>query len=395
MAVFKDERKLSPEYVPERLPFRERELEQLIHYFSSVVRDEKPFHTRVVITGAVGTGKTSLTKLFGMTAEKEGRKNGYNVKYVHINCRKQGTAYAVLAKISEELCIGLPKRGFSIAEMLAAVVKSLNATGTRVILCLDEVEALISKEGAQPLYSLTRAMEDEDGENMVSLIVVLRDPEFLKRFDPSTASSLGNTVIHLEEYGFDQLFEILRYRAGESFREGVISDEVLEFIAQIASDRRDTRYAIELLWRSGKLAELDGSGSITAEHVRKAAASVYPTIRRENLSYLRADERLILLASARPLSGNKTSITSKELYQFYRVVCEEMGFDPYGYTFYREKLQHLQDLGYLRLSIKSSNKGRRTYIYLPGIPATLLEKELIGSFSKEHSTQTLRENEDT
>jgi Cdc6-like AAA superfamily ATPase len=36
--------------------------------------------------------------------------------------------------------------------MLAAVVKSLNATGTRVILCLDEVEALISKEGAQPLY---------------------------------------------------------------------------------------------------------------------------------------------------------------------------------------------------------------------------------------------------
>jgi Cdc6-like AAA superfamily ATPase len=92
-------------------------------------------------------------------------------------------------------------------------------------------------------------------------------------------------------------------------------------------------------------------------------ASVYPTIRRENLSYLHVDERLILLASARALSGNRTSITSKELYQFYRVVCEEMGFDPYGYTFYREKLQHLQDLGYLRLSIKSSNKkGRRTYI---------------------------------
>jgi len=189
--------------------------------------------------------------------------------------------------------------------MLAAVVKSLNATGTRVILCLDEVEALISKEGAQPLYSLTRAMEDEAGENMVSLIVVLRDPEFLKRFDPSTASSLGNTVIHLEEYGFDQLLEILRYRAGEAFKEGVVSDEVLEFISQIASDRRDARYAIELLWRSGKLAELDGSYSITAEHVRKAAASVYPTIRRENLSYLRTDERLILLASARALKGGK------------------------------------------------------------------------------------------
>jgi cell division control protein 6 len=387
MAIFKDERKLSPEYVPERLPFRERELEQLIHYFSSVVRDEKPFHARVVITGAVGTGKTSLAKLFGMTAEKEGSKNGYNVKYVHINCRKQGTAYAVLAKISEELCIGLPKRGFSIAEMLAAVVKSLNATGTRVILCLDEVEALISKEGAQPLYSLTRAMEDMDGENMVSLIVVLRDPEFLKRFDPSTASSLGNTVIHLEEYGFDQLLEILRYRAGEAFREGVVSDEVLEFIAQIASDRRDARYAIELLWRSGKLAELDGLDSITAEHVRKAAASVYPTIRRENLSYLRTDERLILLASARALKGGKAAIPSEDLYNQYKVVSEEMGYEPFSYTNFWEKLQWLQDLGFLRLSIQTDRKGRKTYVYLPGIPATLLETEIIRSFGREQDVR--------
>jgi archaeal cell division control protein 6 len=183
-----------------------------------------------------------------------------------------------------------------------------------------------------------------------------------------------------------RILDILRYRAGEAFHKGVVSDEILEFIAQLSSDRRDARYAIDLLWRSGKFAELDGSDIVTAEHVRKALASVYPTIRRENLSYLRRDERLILLASARALSGNRTSITSKELYQFYRVVCEEMGFDAYGYTFYREKLQHLQDLGYLRLSIKSSNKGRRTYIYLPGIPATLLEKEIIRSFSKEHNT---------
>jgi len=268
----------------------------------------------------------------------------------------------------------------------------------RLIICLDDVEALISQEGGEPLYFLTRSSEDTERGNLISLIVVFREPEFLNRLDASTLSGLGNNSIHLEEYDYGQLLDILRYRAGEAFHKGVVSDEILEFIAQLSSDRRDARYAIELLWRSGKFAELDGSDIVTAEHVRKALASVYPTIRRENLSYLRRDERLILLASARALSGNRTSITSKELYQFYRVVCEEMGFDPYGYTFYREKLQHLQDLGYLRLSIKSSNKeGRRTYIYLPGIPATLLEKELIRSFSKEHSTQgySPRENEDT
>jgi cell division control protein 6 len=167
----------------------------------------------------------------------------------------------------------------------------------------------------------------------------------------------------------------------------VVSDEVLEFIAQIASDRRDARYAIELLWRSGKLAELDGSDSITAEHVRKAAASVYPTIRRENLSYLRTDERLILLASARALKGGKAAIPSEDLYNQYKVVSEEMGYEPFSYTNFWEKLQWLQDLGFLRLSIQTDRKGRKTYVYLPGIPATLLETEIMRSFGREQDVR--------
>jgi archaeal cell division control protein 6 len=396
MVVFRDEERLSPEYVPERLLFRDGELKQLLHYFSSVIYGERPFNTRVVISGAVGTGKTSLSKLFGQIAEREGRGSGVNVRYVHVNCRIHRSVYAVLRKAAENLDMDLPSRGYSEDEMFEKVIRYLHMHKVRLIICLDDVEALISQEGGEPLYFLTRSSEDTERGNLISLIVVFREPEFLNRLDASTLSGLGNNSIHLEEYDYGQLLDILRYRAGEAFHKGVVSDEILEFIAQLSSDRRDARYAIDLLWRSGKFAEMDGSDIVTAEHVRKALASVYPTIRRENLSYLRRDERLILLASARALSGNRTSITSKELYQFYRVVCEEMGFDPYGYTFYREKLQHLQDLGYLRLSIKSSNKeGRRTYIYLPGIPATLLEKELIRSFSKEHSTQALSENEDT
>ena len=61
-----------------------------------------------------------------------------------------------------------------------------------------------------------------------------------------------------------RILDILRYRAWEAFHKGVVSDEILEFIAQLSSDRRDARYAIDLLWRSGKFAELDGSDIVTA-----------------------------------------------------------------------------------------------------------------------------------
>jgi hypothetical protein len=37
MPVFKNEEKLSPEYVPEKLLFREEELKLLFSYFSSVI----------------------------------------------------------------------------------------------------------------------------------------------------------------------------------------------------------------------------------------------------------------------------------------------------------------------------------------------------------------------
>jgi cell division control protein 6 len=227
-----------------------------------------------------------------------------------------------------------------------------------------------------------------DRGGLVSLILIFRQPEVLNQLDQETISSIGTNKIHLNEYDYNQLLEILRYRAGEAFYKGAVSDEVLEFIAQLSSDRKDARHTLELLWRSGKFAELDGSDVVTAEHVRRAFASVYQNIRRESLLYLSRDERLIMLAVARALAGKRASTSTTELYQYYRLVCEEMGFNTYSYNVYLEILQQLQDLGFLRLVIRSEGvEGEKTYVYLPAIPATLLEKELIKSFSQKPSTR--------
>ncbi|MEM4353156.1 MAG: AAA family ATPase [Candidatus Caldarchaeum sp.] len=386
MPVFKNEEKLSPEYVPEKLLYREEELKLLNSFFSSLLTDERPFQVRVFISGAVGTGKTSLAKLFGQHIEREARRVGKKIRYIHVNCRINKSLYTVLRKVVEQLGVNLPRRGYSDEEILGILVRFLRLNNVRLILCLDEVEALISEEGGGPIYLLTRSGEDIEDGSLTSVILIFREPDFLERLDAQTLSGLGRNNIHLNEYVYTQLFEILRYRASEAFYRNAISDEVLEFLAEAAAERKDARYAIDLLWRSGKYAEAEGSETVTAEHVRKALASVYPTIRRENLSYLKRDEKLVLLASARSLVGDRTAVTAAELFQHYKVVCEEMGDEAKGYTTFWETLQQLQDLGFLRLIIRSEGaRGRKTYVYLPGIPVQLLERELVEDLNRETS----------
>ncbi|MEM4212641.1 MAG: hypothetical protein QXX16_06265, partial [Nitrososphaerota archaeon] len=79
MRIFKNEEKLSPEYVPSRLPHREEELNLLITFFSTHIYGKKGYSVRVLITGPVGAGKTALSKLFGAKAEEIASHAGVNL----------------------------------------------------------------------------------------------------------------------------------------------------------------------------------------------------------------------------------------------------------------------------------------------------------------------------
>ncbi|MEM2114469.1 MAG: hypothetical protein QXS12_03355, partial [Candidatus Caldarchaeum sp.] len=128
MPVFKHEEKLSPEYVPEKLLYREEEMRLLRSFFSSVLNDDKAFQVRVFIWGAVGTGKTSLAKLFGLNLEREARELGRKVRFTYVNSRINKSLYTVLRKTVEQLGLDLPRRGYSDEEVFDVLVKFLRTT---------------------------------------------------------------------------------------------------------------------------------------------------------------------------------------------------------------------------------------------------------------------------
>ncbi len=374
--IFKAEEKLSPDYIPSKLPHRDNELNLLRTFFSSVISGSSMISTRIIVTGSVGTGKSALVKLFGATAEEEAKKNGVNLRFLYVNCRISKSTFMVLSRLIEQLKARIGTRGFANEELLHRILNYLELKNMYAIIALDEVDLLISR-GEDILYLLSRIGEEREGPPRVSIILVTRNPEIFDLLDESTRSSLLGNVIHLSEYDSGQLYDILKFRAEEALMPGVLLEESLRLIADLAGERGDARYALDILWRAGKYAEAENSRVVTPEHVRKAAASIYPAVRREHLEFLDQHERLILLALARGLLGERAYVTAADLYQSYQLVCEEYSAEPRTYTSFWEHLQRLDDLGIIRINVRSDGiRGRRSYISLPGIPATILQAEL-------------------
>lgn len=378
MRIFKDEEKLSPEFVPQHLPHRENEFNMLKTFFSSIINGRSSISTRVIVSGAVGTGKSVLIKLFGQKAVTEALKNGIDLKFLYVNCRVSRTTFSILRKLVEQLKARLPGRGLSNEELYHKILDYLDYRGSYAIIALDEVEMLLREEGSEPFYLLTRVGEERSKIPRISTIFVFRNPEMLDALDASTRSSILGNIIHLKEYNHNQLYDILKYRASLAFMQDVLMDDAIHLIADIASERGDARYALDILWRAGKYAEAESASKVTPEHVRRAIASVYPTIRREHLEYLEQHSKIILLALARALDAEKSAyVTSSTLNDYYKMVCEENDLEPRSYTSFWEALQKLDDLGIIRIRVVSEGlKGRKSYISLPGIPTSILKREL-------------------
>jgi len=377
MRIFRDEERLSPEYVPKALPHRERELKLLKTFFSGVVSGTSRISTRVIITGSVGTGKSALVKLFGREAREDARKRGVDLRFLYVNCRISKTIFTILTRMIEQLRARIPMRGYSYEELLHKILNYFEARNIYGILALDEVDALLGREEKNALYFFSRIGEEREKVPRISVILITRNPEMFDVLDESTRSTLLGNIIHLDEYNSDQLYDIVKFRADEALIPGVLMESSLRLIADLAGERGDARYALDILWRAGKYAEAEGFPRITPEHVRKASASIYPAIRREHLEYLGDHERLILLALSRALKEGQAYITANDLHQHYRMICEEYSTQPRAYTRFWEYLQRLDDLGIIRINVKSEGiKGRRSYISLPGMPVSILRREL-------------------
>jgi cell division control protein 6 len=373
--LFKSEKTLSIDFIPERLPHREKELSLLSQLFISLISNPNSVSRKVLITGRTGIGKTATIKIFGNMLMQVAEKREIEIKYIHINCRKERTSYKILIKLVGNIQKNFPKRGYSPQDLLEIILESLEKKHLHVVLVLDELNYLIDKD-KDIIYSLTRLYDDSFNQaQRISLIGIVRDISCLNNLDSSTLSTLQRNIIKFKKYSREEIYNILQYRIKLSLKDNVISNELIKELSEIIFNRGDIRYGLNILWKACKIAESKGLNYISNECLRLANETLVPYSIQDFLRYLGYSKTLFLLAIVISLkSSTKASISFSEVLGQYRIVCETYQEKQKSYSQLWNYLNEFKRDGFVSIGIKSKNiKGRKSSIKILDISLEKLE----------------------
>ena len=381
-SVFKDQGKLSFDYVPEKLVHREKQLQRLFSYFRPIV--EAGSSSNAFLYGPVGTGKTHSAKRFCADFKKYASEKGRAIDYAFVNCRQRMGDDAVLLSLVRHFDAHHPERGFSVAEKLETFKRAIDKQRVHFIVILDEVDALLKKSGADLVYSFARAAEESPtAKGAISMILISQRSNALEYMDRAALSTFRRSnVVEFPVYGKGELEDILGIRVELAMHPGTVDADLVEMIGETAAEFGDARYAIELLEKAGMLADEEAEDALLPEHVRGAKAHVHPTDVQERLKGLDAPKKLVLLAIARKIR-RKTHITMGEAEQAYEVVCEEFGQKPRAHTQLWKYVRELDALGLIDTKLSGEGVvGKTTMISLPEIPAKILSDNIERNFKR-------------
>lgn len=375
-SVFKDQAKLSFDYVPEKMLHRDAQMQRLFSYFRPVV--EAGVSSNAFLYGPVGTGKTHSAKRFCADLRRYAEGKGRALDFMPVNCRKNLGDDAVLLTLVRHFDPHFPDRGFSLSEKLETLRRHLEKNKLQFIVILDEVDALLKKSGADLIYSFARIAEESSAmKGNISMMLISQRPNALEYMDAAALSTFRRSnVVEFPKYDAAELRDIVADRVRLAMHPGTVDEEIVGLISDIASELGDARYAIEILDKAGMLADEEAAEAVTVEDVRGAKSQVRPTGLEERLSLLDTSKKLVLLAIARKIR-RKAYITMGEAEDAYKLVCEEYAEKRRAHTQFWKYVGDLDALGLIDTKLSGEGVvGKTTLISLPEIPSKILADNL-------------------
>jgi len=267
--IFRDERVLMPDYLPEVMPHREKQIEEIAFGLRGAAEGKKT--ENMLLLGPSGTGKTSTVKY----VLKQLQEYSQRVIPMYMNCWESGTRHSILNNIATALGEFIPRRGIATDEITDRIREVLRKEKKTPIIALDEVDRLFASqyEEEKVLYDLARAKELFSVD--FGVVAITNNSEFLAKLDQRIRSSLVQKQITFNQYSPTELKDILKSRAKLAFYSESLSEEVIPLCAARAAKKNgDARLAINLLWKAGKIAERRNAGKVGEEDVRKAFEEV-------------------------------------------------------------------------------------------------------------------------
>ncbi|MBC7080934.1 MAG: ORC1-type DNA replication protein [Thermoplasmatales archaeon] len=357
-SIFKNREVLSHSYIPEILPHREKQIEELAKILAPALRGENP--SNVFIYGKTGTGKTAVAKFMGKQIVKKGEELGVPTSFVYINCEIVDTQYRILQNISNHFIKKweerVPFTGWPTDEVYSKLVETIDRAGGVTIIVLDEVDKVKDDE---VLYNLSRINYDLK-KAKASIIGVSNDLKFTEFLDPRIKSSLGQENIVFPPYTADELADILRERATIALKEGALEENVIPLCSALAAQEHgDARRALDLLRVAAEIAEREGEKKVTERHVKIAENKIELDRVSEIVRTLPVQSKIVLMAA---IIGNEfyDDLTTGDLYEIYKDLCKMSGLGALTQRRVADLISELDMLGIITARVISKGRYGRT-----------------------------------
>lgn len=362
--VFVNREAMRPTFMPDILPHREREIDNLASILVPALREETP--SNVFIYGKTGTGKTAVTKFVGRELLVKGKEIGKKVNFIYINCEVVDTHYRVLQNIAnhfiDEWSERIPFTGWPTDEVYSKLKKMIEKQGGVIVIILDEVDKL---KGDEALYNLSRINTELENAK-VSIVGLSNDLKFTEFLDPRVKSSLGEENMIFPPYDAGELQDILNQRIEIALKPSCIDSDVVPLCSALAAQEHgDARRALDLLRMSAELADRAKAPKITKKHVKLAQNKIEIDRIIEVVRTLPTQSKLILLAillqdKHNKKTGTTGAITTGEVYEIYKDLSKRTRTDKLTQRRVADLISELDMLGIITARVISKGRYGRT-----------------------------------
>lgn len=355
-----DMKVFEPNFVPERMPHREREISLLADNFGKIFLGSSPKNE--IIYGKSGTGKTAVIKFLGREL-KSISKGKRNVEFIYLNCQVKDNAYSVIETIGN--AIGgdqIPFTGWSMDRVYSVAKSNIDRWNGNAIIVLDEIDRFVIKNGDDLLYQLM-LMNSELQNSRITVVGITNDLRFSEFLDPRVKSRLSEERIVFSPYTSDDIFDILVDRLRISNVNDFVSESALKLISTLASlENGDARKAIELLKASIQIAIANGDRPVEEKHVFVAKSRIEYDAVVETLRTLPLQTKVLLLSISLLKESGITQATTGDVFEAYKNLANSAGIPVLTLRRITDMLSDLDMMGIVSAKVKSMGRYGRTKI---------------------------------
>ncbi|MBS3816368.1 MAG: ORC1-type DNA replication protein [Candidatus Thermoplasmatota archaeon] len=393
---------LRPTYIPEDLPHREKQIQDLASIMVTALRGNRP--SNVLIFGKTGTGKTAVVRYLEREVKRLKRESADSnldnkfskhdidkVEYVYVNCEVVDTHYGVMKNIGnkfvEEWSDQIPFTGWPMEKVYESLRDSIEEEPRVVVIILDELDKLVTKSGDSVLYHLSK-INSELEKSKVSLIGISNNLKFTELLDPRVKSRLGEEKMIFPPYDAEQLKDILSDRAEKAFEPDILGNDVISLCSALAAQEHgDARRALDLLRISAELAERNNDTCVNTDHVYKAKNKIEENCVREAVNTLPTHSKLVLYSILLMQENGKDKLTTGEVYSGYKELGKRSGIDPLTQRRITDLISELDMLGLINARVKSFGRRGRT----KEIQSSVSEADIIDLIEDDEGIEPVRD----